>query len=142
MRVRRIDRFTLEARDKDGRIGIIKLMQRRDVEKGLVVADIEVAPQLQRQRIGTALYERAARVSCEEFDGPLMSAKARTRYSQAFWEKQTAKGRAKCMVESTERETAFPEGWPMEMAIQNRGGCRYYALRCPAPKSLAGKSVR
>jgi len=89
--------------------------------RDMKVRQINVVPGAQRQRIGTGLYERAAKIACKEYGVPLASDTDRSAKAEAFWKKQEAKGRAE------RRESRHGE---------------YYALSCPAPRSLAGARRR
>jgi len=81
--------------------------------------------------IGTKLYETAARTACK-LGAPLASDSSRTRFSQAFWEKQVTKGRATCMAGSG-RAVRLTD----EFGRKGTWRCGTYALTCPAPRSLA-----
>lgn len=50
-------------------------------------------------KVGTKLYERAARVACEVAGKPLASDTQRSKIAEAFWQKQEAKGRARFDVD-------------------------------------------
>lgn len=64
-------------------------------------------------RVGTHMYEIAAKHACEKYGVPLMSG-GLSKMSRGFWEKQLAKGRAKWL--SVGR----------------------YSMGCPAPADLSG----
>lgn len=64
-----------------------------DSREGLLVHSIELHPRAQGKRIGTKLYEIAAEIACN-YDLPLVSDRLRSRFAEAFWRKQLAKGRA------------------------------------------------
>lgn len=58
------------------------------------VNTIGVLPEYQRQRVGTSLYEHAAKNACERGLALVSSPEwARSRLATAFWAKQAAKGR-------------------------------------------------
>lgn len=99
------------------------------------VGFVDVHPGMQRCGLGTRLYEKAAKITCEGGHG-LRSDIERTAASQGFWEKQVRKGRAEC-AERVEPQTA-----PDNESILGRGGCDHYRLKCPAPTSLAGRKRR
>lgn len=103
----------MEGRSTVARIGV------GDVGFGnMMVRRIDVAPGSQRQRVGTGLYERAAKVACKHYGAPLASDTDRSPRADAFWRKQEAKGRAK--------------------RVQTEKYGDFYVLPCPAPRSLAG----
>lgn len=56
---------------------------------------IDVAPGYRGLRVGTALYEAAADDACMS-GRTLISDETRSRYAEAFWQKQLRKGRAEC----------------------------------------------
>jgi hypothetical protein len=65
------------------------------------------------ERVGTALYEAAAEATCKR-GNVLTSDTTRSRYSEKFWAKQAAKGRATCQEgeggsDSMSREQAYEE---------------------------------
>lgn len=87
--------------------------------------------------IGTKLYEAAARQACL-LGRPLVSDSSRSKYSEGFWVKQAAKGRATC-IKGSGRATRLTDEWDE----QGSWPCGNYALSCPAPRSLAAiKKVR
>jgi GNAT superfamily N-acetyltransferase len=102
----------------DGRSSVARIGVNGLVEGGvMMVRRIDVVPGSRRQRIGTNLYERAAKVACKEYGIPLASDTSRSAMADGFWKKQEANGRAR-HVDSSHGD--------------------YYVLSCPAPKSLAG----
>lgn len=64
-----------------------------DSREGLLVSSIDLHPRAQRKGLGTKLYEVAAEIACN-YDLPLVSDRLRSRFAEAFWRKQLAKGRA------------------------------------------------
>lgn len=97
----------------DGRSSVARIGVNGLVEGGvMMVRRIDVVPGSRRQRIGTSLYERAAKVACKEYGIPLASDTSRSAMADGFWKKQEAKGRA--------------------VRINDR-----YVLTCPSPASLA-----
>lgn len=65
--------------------------------QGLVVTAISVKERKdQHKRLGTRLYEFAAELACKR-GKPLVSDTERSQFAEAFWRKQTAKGRAGCV---------------------------------------------
>jgi hypothetical protein len=88
--------------------------------------------------IGTRLYERAARLVCDRFGQPLMSASERSAFSQGFWEKQIRKGRARCSGPAT------PPTWNYadDDSIEGRGECDRYVLKSCRTRSLRGTRRR
>lgn len=87
------------------------------------IGSARVAGNARRQKLGTAVYEYAARYACASFGKPLASdyRHSRSPSAEAFWQKQLIKGRAKLIGE---------------------GDDNYYVLTCPAPKSLAGMKTK
>jgi hypothetical protein len=85
-----------------------------ELERFVAVSGVKVDYYAQRSRlgfkVGTKLYERAAKVACEVAGKPLASDTQRSKIAEAFWKKQEAKGRAHFDADA------------------NR-----YFLRCPAP---------
>lgn len=65
--------------------------------QGLVVTAISVKDRKdQHKRLGTRLYEFAAELACQR-GKPLVSDAERSQFAEAFWRKQTGKGRAVCV---------------------------------------------
>ncbi len=127
-------RFELELRDeaerKLGTMLVDKWLPRSRFEQPVMfVSYIGIDKEHQRQRLGTRLYEAAAKYACEEYHLPLASdaprpvGGGRSPGAEAFWKKQVKARRAECI---SERE----------------GRCFRYGLRCPAPASLEGKRRR
>lgn len=84
------------------------------------VERIDVKPEHRRRHIATRMYEAAAREVCRKWGEPLRSDYMRSSESDAFWQKQLAKGRAHCVHEKS-------------------GKCLQYELKpCPAPETLDG----
>lgn len=106
------------------------------------VDNIAVGP---RDRgIGTKLYGTAAHWACQTARRPLASDERRSVAAQGFWAKQVRKRRARCVwpLSAAERRAIKQEleFTPDEKPAWGRGGCARYALRCPAPRSLAGRA--
>ena len=97
--------------------------------KFVVVTMVEVGER--RKGYGTKLYEKAARLACKHFGVPLVSDTTgdRSTMAEGFWQKQLRKGRA--------RKLHFIPDDPSGASPRRRVHTRY-ALRCPAPASLAG----
>lgn len=101
-------------------------------------------------RVGTRLYEAAAKVACEEYGAPLSSDYKRSSQAQAFWEKQRAKGRARFVVTNPDaRERYSATGKDPDNADPNDFKktsddtlLGQFFLRCPAPASLEGLPLR
>jgi GNAT superfamily N-acetyltransferase len=116
------------------------------------VGFIDVHPSMQRCGLGTRLYEKAAKIACEEAGVGLQSDIERTTASQGFWNKQVAKGRAHCVepasdemeqyIDRRKQQGIAPTGEEEITPSMGRGGCYFFKLQCPAPKSLAGKRRR
>jgi len=135
-----IDAYTTD-QDSRGRVGRhagrITLIRR---ESGPPYVS-HVAVDNELRRCGLAIYERAAAMSCREFDNtPLHSDTERSVKSDGFWQKQVRKGRAKCVrtVEEYGKEAwrtrpIVDDGGPVE----GRSGCERYKLTCPAPTDLS-----
>jgi GNAT superfamily N-acetyltransferase len=64
-----------------------------EYREGLEVSGIKLVPAAQRRRLGTKLYEVAAEAACT-LGLPLVSDDVRSPFAEAFWRKQTSKGRA------------------------------------------------
>lgn len=60
------------------------------------VGYVEVEPPYRKRRWGTKLYEEARSLTCE-LGKPLSSDTVRSEFSEAFWRKQSEKGRARCV---------------------------------------------
>lgn len=73
----------------------------------LAVSYIEVSPKHREKRWGTRLYEEALRASCAT-GKPLSSDTTRSEFSEAFWQKQERKGRARCIAGRGARYWASP----------------------------------
>lgn len=102
---------------------------------GPTIGYIEVDAEHRRHKLGTRLYEAAAKEACRWLKTPLHSDVERTAAAQAFWEKQERKGRAICVQpvpESMRNSATDIPGW----SIEGRGGCWRYKLTCPAPTTL------
>ena len=89
---------------------------------------IAIDKDMRRKRIGTALYEAAAQLSCQRFKKPLASDKVRSPMADQFWRKQVARGRAHCSRVSPKPGAGRDAGKPW---------CEHYVLSCPAPGSLS-----
>ena len=114
--------------------GYVRAWQPGDGRPAYVaVTMVEVGEQ--RKGHGTRLYERAARLACSTFKAPLASDTTGDRSSAAegFWQKQIRKGRARRL----HFQPWDPSGQERFRRVNSR-----YALRCPAPKSLAGLTAR
>ncbi|MGL4257997.1 MAG: GNAT family N-acetyltransferase [Microbacterium sp.] len=77
----------------DGLIASTRLKPR---STHLRVGYIEVHPDHRKKQYGTRLYERALIEACAQ-GLPLSSDTQRSEFSEAFWRKQVAKGRARCV---------------------------------------------
>lgn len=99
--------FRFEAQDRGDHVlvwarrpgpgeGTISGTLRADRDDGaLHVKAITVDATARRCGVGTKLYEQIASVACAE-GAELRSDRRRTGYSEAFWRKQSKKGRARC----------------------------------------------
>lgn len=87
---------------------------------GARVTTITVDAAYRRLGVATQLYRAAAREACTHLGQPLVSGIQRSPSAEGFWQKQIAKGRANV---HTDAETGRP----------------FYALRCPAPRSLGAR---
>lgn len=103
------------------------------------VSHIKVDERYQRCGLGTRLYEEAAKLACKRFKGPLRSDIERSTAADTFWQKQVAKGRARCL-EATDKPS-YADDTP-DMPIVGRSNCWRYVLTCPAPASLAKPPTR
>jgi hypothetical protein len=79
----------------------------------------EVVSEKIRRGFGTKMYEAAAQLACRKYGLPLASDTTRSDMADGFWWKQWKKGRA-------------------EKRKADGSGKTFYALTCPAPKSLKG----
>lgn len=134
----------------------------------LVVNEIEVVPKYRKHRLGTRMYEWAAKIACR-LGVRLSSSHYRSEFSESFWRKQERKGRASCVATGNVREgqpgryyagpriavansvdddtferimSHLPK--PERDAIygQEYWPCHRYEVPCPAPRSLAGVKRR
>jgi GNAT superfamily N-acetyltransferase len=105
----------MEGRSSVARIGVAVA----DQDRVMRVRRVDVVPGARRHGVATALYERAAKLACSRFGLPLSSDIDRSPRSEAFWQKQMTKGRAR-RVPSNEHKGTL------------------YVLSCPAPRSLSG----
>lgn len=119
--------FVLTAKDGSAEAGVI------EVASDGTVRGVSVGDAFRRQRVGTQLYQHAARIACSRLGVPLRSDSERSGYAQAFWDKQVSKGRARCAGPAKAREA------PVAEVVYGRGGCHAYTLKCPPPASLAGR---
>lgn len=105
-----------------------------------------------RQRLGTRLYEFATELACKE-GKRLVSDVERSQYAEAFWRKQTGKGRSMCVEKGRGRFFANPTAHlsPAEMRrLPMPGGstgeewpCKRYGVTQPcAVTSLEGARTR
>lgn len=93
------------------------------VRGGYRVERIEVRRDENRgKRVGTRIYEEAARVACSR-GKPLVSDIIRSAFAEAFWRKQVRRGRAKCATKRIPGER-LP------------GGEVYHPFDIPNPESL------
>jgi len=125
------DKYTLVAFDRAGNsLGTMDLEVK--TERGQRFTQVVWAFTRQTGAgVGTKLYERAARVACQE-GAPLSSDTRRTKYSEQFWRKQAQKGRATCRVPTGGKHLSD------DFAHVGTWSCGRYALSCPAPRSLRG----
>ncbi len=74
----------------------------------------DVKAKYRGQRIGTALYEQAAKAVCQR-GGTLESDYIRSSFAESFWRKQRAKGRAFCYEENWDESDKYmgEEGTPI-----------------------------
>jgi hypothetical protein len=114
-------RLNLKAVNDAGEIvGVLRAdIVRLRRERALQITWIEATEK--RQRIGTRLYETAARMACEIYKAPLASDSNRSDNADSFWRKQYRKGRA--------------QRWGREPDD-------FYKLFCPAPATLEGRRRR
>lgn len=101
--------------------GVCARIKLKEEAKFVRVQQTAVAENMRRQKLGTAMYEAAARLACKEFGKPLASDFDRSVSASGFWRKQLMKGRAK---------------------LDHAGRGSFFKLACPAPESLAGASKR
>jgi GNAT superfamily N-acetyltransferase len=113
----------------DGRM-IGSLIASKYTEQGtrddyFFVGDIAVHPEFRRLKIATRIYEEAAKEACKR-GLPLASYYRSGHRSQAFWEKQIRKGRAKAVSDTRGRASVGRGLQPAPL----------YVLPCPPPASL------
>lgn len=114
------DDVVVEARIGPQRFGVITANHVGD-PRGLQVSWIDVDPGIRRCGVATRLYEAMAKVACDA-GGVLSSDAIRQPTTEAFWRKQVAKGRARCVRRAG--SSPHPD--------YGLGGCETYALtRCP-----------
>ena len=163
------DRYAVEVVARDSRdryAGALTLSkEKRDGQQVLVVDQVEVVPEFRKKRLGTKMYEWAARIACRLAGRPLTSSTQRSEWSESFWQKQQRKGRAACASTGTWRDGGAGKYWlgpradmasrlepeafdrlmeqlpkPARDPVYNEPywPCERYVLTCPAPRSLAG----
>lgn len=102
------------------------------------IQGIVVGPK--KQRIGTRLYEAAARWACERTGKPLASDTKRSKYADEFWKKQVQKKRARCALKiPREDRRRLRESLSVthdDSSAYGRSDCDHYVLKCPAPQTL------
>jgi GNAT superfamily N-acetyltransferase len=76
--------------------GLVASTRLKVLPDHLRVGFIEVDPNHRKKRYGTRLYEQALEEACN-LNLPLSSDIQRSEFSEAFWRKQVAKGRARCV---------------------------------------------
>lgn len=114
------DDVVIEARQHGQRVGVILANHVGD-PLGLQVSWIKVDDRLRRCGVATRLYEAMAKVACDA-GGALSSDVIRKPAAEAFWQKQVAKGRARCVRRAG-------NSWHPDYGL---GDCETYALmRCP-----------
>jgi len=91
--------------------------------KAFAVFSTEIDASYRKQGIATKLYEMAAKEACKR-GMPLHSDVLRSEMIEPFWAKQARKKRARLVK------------YKRKIAGHEVTG-DYYALRCPAPRSLA-----
>lgn len=123
------------------------------------ISSIEVEPEHRRNRLGTRLYERALVWGCGQ-PGVLAitSDTVRSPFAEAFWRKQQAKGRAKCVgtggdeypdpieeLRARVREGTLSRAEfdrmvaPLPKAVRGRWPCERFVIDCASrPSSLDG----
>lgn len=114
------DDVVIEARVGPQRFGVITANHTGD-PLGLQVSWVKVDDRLRRCGVATRLYEAMAKAACDA-GGVLSSDVIRKPAAEAFWRKQVAKGRARCVRRAG--SSPHPD--------YGLGGCETYALtRCP-----------
>lgn len=111
------DDVVFMAQDAGRRVGVITANHVAD-PLGLQVSWVRVAGYAQRCGVATKLYTAMAQAACDA-GGVLSSDMVRAPTTEAFWQKQVAKGRARCV-----RHIKNPQ--------PGASDCETYALkRCP-----------
>jgi hypothetical protein len=115
------DDVVIEARDAGRRqVGVIAANHIGD-PLGLQVSWIKVDDRLHRCGVATRLYAAMAKAACDA-GGVLSSDVLRKPAAEAFWRKQVAKGRARCVRRAG-------GSWHPDYGL---GDCEMYALtKCP-----------
>lgn len=114
------DDGVIEARAGMQRVGVIAANYIGD-PIGLQVSWVKVDDRIRRCGVATRLYEAMAKLACDA-GGVLSSDVLRKPAAEAFWRKQVAKGRARCVRRAG--NSPHPD--------YGLGGCETYALtRCP-----------
>lgn len=114
------DDVVVEARIGPQRFGVITANHVGD-PRGLQVSWIDVDPGIRRCGVATRLYAAMAKAACDA-GGVLSSDVLRKPAAEAFWRKQVAKGRARCVRRAG-------GSWHPDYGL---GDCEMYALtKCP-----------
>lgn len=114
----------------------------------LVVASIDVTGP-RRKGIGTALYEAALDLACRT-RLTLRSDQMRSPYAESFWQKQTTKGRARCLPGKGDfyMEPSYRRMSPEERAslparpANDEWGCKQYEITKPCETATLDRSLR
>jgi GNAT superfamily N-acetyltransferase len=115
--------FMYEYTCKGERVAAIRAVRKKIAGKvRYVVRGVNVLEEHRRKRIGTKLYEVAAKEACRR-RAPLASDERVGDMSRQFWAKQISKGRAVVLS----KRLGFEKGEKAPV----------YSLTCPAPSSLA-----
>jgi len=128
-------------------------------DREIEVSSISVKPEHRRNRLGTRLYERALVWGCTQPGVHAISSDTiRSAFAEAFWRKQQAKGRAKCvgtggdeypdpiddlraMVRDGEMTRAEFDRIvaPLPKPVRGRWPCERFVIECAnRPSSLDG----
>lgn len=131
--------------DSTQEVGQIRLAVAEEDPSLLYVQWVNVeARRLDEQRcgIGTRLYEHALAEACGR-GFRLASDTQRTRFSEGFWKKQVAKGRAECLPQPRKTKRGAEQLDELFVPTGRRWRCRRYALKsCPQKIDLSGAAKR
>lgn len=101
-------------------------------QRVLKASFIEIAPDARKARIGTLLYDAMLGEACDR-GLPLTSDTFRSHFAEAFWQKQVAKGRAKCV----KKKNAYGDVYTKPLRELNDAVARGAMTRAAYEKTVA-----